>query len=226
MARTPSQDQLLTFFSSGTGVSTEKGELISRSDASRASVFLIEAGYVKSYTIMGDGGYNILAIYGPGAIFPLGPALRGEAGRLSYHLRDTIYFEAMTRVAAFQRSKDELVTLASELDGLDSMYMQLANLVLDNYEIFLARIEGGQFKHAHQRIAYQLLVFASRFGAPIHQQTIIELPLTHQDIADSLGLARETVSREIEKLSRRGLVISKDRHIIIPDLDTLEAELK
>ena len=53
---------------------------------------------------------------------------------------------------------------------------------------------------------------------------MLEVPLTHQDIADSLGMARETVSREMERFKKEGLLEVKDQHIIITDAERLCAE--
>ncbi len=50
-----------------------------------------------------------------------------------------------------------------------------------------------------------------------------ELPLTRADIADYLGLTIETVSRQITKLRKDGIVgIENNRHVTVPDLLSLE----
>ena len=50
-----------------------------------------------------------------------------------------------------------------------------------------------------------------------------DLPLTRADIADFLGLTIETVSRQLTKLRKDGVIhIENNRHITVPDLDRLD----
>jgi CRP/FNR family transcriptional regulator len=50
-----------------------------------------------------------------------------------------------------------------------------------------------------------------------------DLPLTRADIADFLGLTIETVSRQLTKLRKDGLIaVENNRHITVFDLDRLE----
>ena len=49
-----------------------------------------------------------------------------------------------------------------------------------------------------------------------------ELPLTRSDIADFLGLTIETVSRQMTKLRKDGIIhIRNNRHLDVPDLAKL-----
>ena len=51
-----------------------------------------------------------------------------------------------------------------------------------------------------------------------------DLPLSRADIADFLGLTIETVSRQITKLRKAGVIaVENNRKFIIPDLGRLEA---
>lgn len=50
-----------------------------------------------------------------------------------------------------------------------------------------------------------------------------DLPLTRADIADFLGLTIETVSRQLTKLRKDGVIqIENNRHITVPDLERLD----
>ena len=70
-----------------------------------------------------------------------------------------------------------------------------------------------------------LLLSASRFGSKNKSGEIeIQLTFTHQEIANLAGLTREATSLEMEKLKKKGLVVSKDRHLIIKDPKKLREE--
>ena len=54
-----------------------------------------------------------------------------------------------------------------------------------------------------------------------------DLPLTRADIADFLGLTIETVSRQMTKLRKDGVIeIENNRHITVPDIARLERRAK
>jgi CRP/FNR family transcriptional regulator len=71
----------------------------------------------------------------------------------------------------------------------------------------------------------ELLYFAERFGKQQGSKIIINAPITHQDIADSINMTRETASRALGKLFDEGLV-GQDEHLFtILDLPRLQAAL-
>lgn len=215
--------QLENFFRNGKQLTHEKGETVYASDyPSPAPMFWLAEGYVKSYLIMSDGSLHVLCIYGPGSLFPLAPLLRGEGSKIVYRYKSTVYFEAMSQATLYMQPTSDLLRL---LEREPQMYRTLSKLLILNYDVYLSRLEGSMYKHATERIAHQLLALAARFSSEMYGQSILEVPLTHQDLADSLGMARETVSRGLEQLRSEGVIEMKDKHIIIRDKSALEKVL-
>jgi CRP-like cAMP-binding protein len=64
-----------------------------------------------------------------------------------------------------------------------------------------------------------------RFGHETDDGIMIGLPLKHQDIASSINSSRETTSRELSALERRGLLLNEQSQILLKDLPALEAFL-
>jgi CRP-like cAMP-binding protein len=54
---------------------------------------------------------------------------------------------------------------------------------------------------------------------------LIEVPLRHQDIASSVNATRETASRELSGLERKGLIINKQSLITLKDVELLSKHL-
>lgn len=66
-------------------------------------------------------------------------------------------------------------------------------------------------KTAQERLASFLVTMAERIGTATGKGCELELPMSRRDIADSLGLTIETVSRQIGELRDAGLVETSGR---------------
>jgi CRP-like cAMP-binding protein len=77
----------------------------------------------------------------------------------------------------------------------------------------------------HQRISEVLLALADRFGIPSPHGTLIDLKLTHEDLASISGVSRQYANITIGELRKRGLVRLEKRSIILTDYGKLAATL-
>lgn len=66
-------------------------------------------------------------------------------------------------------------------------------------------------KTAPERVAWFLVGMAERIGMADGKATRITLPMSRRDIADSIGVTIETVSRQLTELRRRGIVETSGR---------------
>ena len=67
-----------------------------------------------------------------------------------------------------------------------------------------------------------LLTISERFGKQTDEGVVIEVPLRHQDIASSINSSRETASRELAVLERKGLLENKRLYITLKDIPKLQ----
>ena len=77
-------------------------------------------------------------------------------------------------------------------------------------------------KSVLQRLSAQLVGLAEEYGREVGEETIIDLPLTRQELAELIGVTRETATRELSKLSRAGAVRLEGKKIYITDWSMLE----
>jgi CRP-like cAMP-binding protein len=71
-----------------------------------------------------------------------------------------------------------------------------------------------------------LLSLTKRHGKKYGKNIIIELPIGHKEIANSIAMTRETASRDLEKLTQKRIISQKCHFIVINDLKKLKRELK
>jgi CRP/FNR family transcriptional regulator len=76
---------------------------------------------------------------------------------------------------------------------------------------------------AQEKVASLLYLIATHAEPETTCSTTFDLPLSRAEIADFLGLTIETVSRQMTKLRKQGVIrIENNRHIVVPDMDELE----
>jgi CRP/FNR family transcriptional regulator len=77
-------------------------------------------------------------------------------------------------------------------------------------------------KTAQEKVASFLYLIATHVDPESADAATFDLPLSRADIADFLGLTIETVSRQMTKLRKDGLIrIENNRHVSVPDIAAL-----
>lgn len=72
-----------------------------------------------------------------------------------------------------------------------------------------------------KRVAAKLWKLSRDYGIEIEEGTLIDLNITITYLADMFGAPRETISRALKILNNEGLIINKNKKIIIPNRDKL-----
>lgn len=76
-------------------------------------------------------------------------------------------------------------------------------------------------KNAEERVSSFLASLMKRHRIADESSVLIDLPMTRQDIADYLGMTIETVSRNLTKLAKKGVLINIERfslRVVKPDV--------
>src|SRR4029078_12613902 len=104
-------------------------------------------------------------------------------------------YEAMTDVIVLRASKNGLRMALVRNPWLSQQIMNQAVTMLS---LYTQRIQTLEYRSARGRIISELIHLAERFGKSQGEEIIINAPITHQDIADSINMTRETASRALE----------------------------
>lgn len=209
-------ESITAHFSDGELMYFAPGETIINDFDEPEGVYLIKSGFIKAYSISETGHMNLLLIHRAGEFIPMPWALTGA------HTSGLLY-EAMTDVIVLRTSKDKLgIAMGTNTWLSQEVLKQAVSIVA----IYTKRIQTLQFRSARGRIIAELLYLGERFGKKIGTEIIIYAPITHQDLADSINMSRETASREFKMLFDEGLVGQKNHLFTILDLTKLRLALR
>ncbi len=192
----------------------KQGEMLIRADDEPQGIFCLTKGYVRQYTLSKTGMELTLHILQPTSFFPKVWAINGTP--------NVYNFEALTRVEVGRAPRDQVVGFIKDKPEL--IFALMSDLLKD-YAESLTRIEHLVFSDAYRRVISILLYIAKHFGEQSGNTVMIKHHFTHQDIATLVGIARETASIELQKLSHKNLIHFVDHGMEFHDIQKLEAEL-
>ena len=195
--------KLNNFFSKYKKYSFKKGEVILRGGDAPQGVYFIGKGYVRDYSISKDGEELTLIVFKPEDFFPMQWVFND---RISQH-----YFNAMSAVELWRCPKEDFINFIEENPEI---FFELTSHITLRLGGIMQRMEYLAFGNAYEKVASILMICAERFGEKKGKQVLIPFSLTHKDLAMFIGMTRETVSIEVKKLERKGIIGYK-RHLII-----------
>lgn len=182
-------------------------------------VFFIESGAVKAYDITRYGEENLLSIRKDQEIFPLIWGLTGKERHIIY--------QALGPTTVWRITRQQFLDF---IQSNPTAYAPLLDLTIEMYRLHSERILNLEYRTVRERLISFLLTMSNRFNeaSGTKKQTgaaTIQIPLRHQDIASSINSSRETTSRELSALERRGLISSQQSVITLLDVAALKDSL-
>ena len=154
------------------------------------SLWLLETGVVRTVTVLEDGNSIILGLWGSGDV----------VGRI-FSKAQPYQIECLTRVEA------TLLPTHRWHEVTEAMILHIQR----SGEL----MEILHCKQAEFTLLRLFAWLAKRFGQEVEQGQLIDLRLTHQDIADLIGLTRVTVTRLLNDLDKQGIIKRKERQFIV-----------
>ena len=183
----------------------EKGQTVLLQDEVPKGTYIIESGIIKTYTISASGEERIISIDTKGEDIPIGFTI-GLIDRCQY------FYEAYTKCRIrVVPCEDFLKHLEGNVESLYRRHIRLTKILLSN----LKHIEALEQSKAMEKVALTLLYFADTLGTTFPHKTIKRLSVTQQEIANSLGLTRETAGIMLKKLELKNLLVrSRNTYVL------------
>ncbi len=180
-----------------------KGSVIYAPDESREMLFLIKEGRVQLYRISLEGRKLVLAMLGPDTFF-------GEMPLFGQAMGESVA-QAVDDVSLCTLGRAEVERILVTYPRIGLRLIQVLNERLQEAE---ERLHESAFMTMPARTAALLLRLSE--GADEVRG------LTHQDLADMLGVYRETVTATLDKLKQEALLDIGRKRITFTDRAALE----
>ncbi len=175
------------------------------------AIYLLKTGHVRLYRLTEDGKELTLAFLGPGDVF-------GELSLFREARRQT-FAEALEDSHICAASVEDFTRLMSHKPQLT---MMVAGEIARRHSEMETRIAGLAYGSGRAKLVSALRHLAREHGDERADGKIrIGLRLSHQEIAQLMGVTRETCTIELGKLQKAGAVCFDDDRYIVVDPDRL-----
>lgn len=199
------KNKLYKFFSQFSTISYSKGETILRAGDFAQGVYFLKSGYAKLSSVSDDGKELTMVIYKAGDFFPVVWTFFGE--------KPSIYsYEAITKTEILRAPREKFVEF---INSDKEVFFEVTRGIIVRFQTALRRMQYLTFGNASAKLASILLICGRDFGVEKKNEIEIQIPLTHKDIANLVGVTRETVSLELKKFDRKGIIAYNNKKLII-----------
>jgi CRP/FNR family transcriptional regulator len=189
-----------------------QGAMVFHAGSPGEHIYILTEGRVKIFALSPAGRAVVLWFCFPGEVFGLAEMPR--AGRRAVYAQACAPSEVLAvpqrRFKRYLEADAGAALLVVELLAcrLRSLGDMMLNLTSDDVAT---------------RVVKLLLRLAARYGKPIGGDGILlDIRLTHQEIADMVGTTRQSVSETLSALRQRGVLCVSNRRIQIRDGKVLE----
>lgn len=179
------------------------GKIFYRPNETGEVIFLLKKGRVHLYRLSSEGRKILIADVGPGSVF-------GEMVLTGHGMYDA-YAEAV---------EESLLCVMSRRDAgkfilsRPNVALRLLRVMGNRLRELEDRLELTAFSTIEKRVAAVLLALQADRGSDV-------LSITHQELADYLGVHRETITAALSRLKQEGMVDTRRSRVEITNVEAL-----
>jgi CRP/FNR family cyclic AMP-dependent transcriptional regulator len=173
-------------------------------------LYIIKSGLVKISKEASDGRVKTLALLKAGDFF-------GEMSVLSEEGRSA-NAETLSDAELLLMRRDDFSGL---LDKNPSVSLHIIRTLIERLFAADRQIKNLALGNSRAKIADILLLLSQDFGDKSEDGTKVNVRLTHQELADLAGLARETTTKLLNEFVKDEAILLKDREIEIINTEKL-----
>lgn len=189
-----------------------KNALIFQAGSPGKHVYFLLEGRVKIYALSTSGKATLLWFCFPGEVFGFAEITRGGPRE--------VYAQACTDTVVMTIARDEFKAFLVDHPSTAMMVIDVLSCRLRTLGDMLINLTADDVS---TRLVKLLTRLAARYGKHVDSRdTILAIPLTHQDIADMIGTSRQTVTSVLNELKRKDVLYIENHMIHICRQDLLE----
>jgi CRP-like cAMP-binding protein len=188
-------DPLKVLFAKALPRHYDANTIISDAQDGPSRAFLCTSGTLKVTKLLSSGREILITILEPGSIWSDRSLLKG-------YWRE-IFVETMSaaEVVSIEKGAFEQY-ICGDPERLTQFMLRISEQMSDA----LTLLEDFRGRDVASRLASVLVRFSKQYGHEKESSVVIDLPFTHQDLANMIGTARETVSRNMARFRAEGYV--------------------
>jgi CRP-like cAMP-binding protein len=95
------------------------------------------------------------------------------------------------------------------------LWSQVLDAMLLNIQQTELLLSIVQQKPIPLRLWHFLVWLGQKFGRDVDQGRLIDLRLTHQELAEAIGMTRVSVTRMLQEFEEKGMLLRHERRIVI-----------
>ena len=187
-----------------------KGTLVFQQGETIRHLYIVEEGYLVQSVISRGGTEKVLMDMTRGSIF--GELCLFDQQVQPYGVR------GVTDCTVYQIPKERFLEKLGDDGALSFLVMRLLTWKL---RLLGAQIADLSFGTIYQRVAWELLSLAERYGVPCAGGIRLETPLTQQGVADKVKATRESVNAVMRRMTAEGMLEKRDGRYLIRDPEAM-----
>lgn len=170
------------------------------------TAYFVKSGVIKFYNITSNGEEKIVGYEGTDGLMPNEWIFNKSPVAL-------YYYDTFTDCEVYSIPRSELIEIINQDK---QVAISLLNRYISMYIGSTMHLHALEQLKAREKLLHILQYLVLRFGTEVGKDKHrIGLRLTHQDIANLVGLTRETVSTEISKLRKDNILEIVDLHYVV-----------
>lgn len=193
-------------------VNLKEGEVvIYQEDDDTEALYCVLSGVMRVSTCSPTGKEAVLTYLAPGAWF----------GEISI-------FDRLQRTHTAQAHEDTCLLrigraeLMQTLETSPDLYPYVINLFCEKMRLLLKVIDDRNLHSSQAQLAWRLLMLAESFGVQSELGVEIKLRLPQEDLAQMLGISRQSINKLLRQLEDARLIFTQYRHVIITDIEKMK----